>query len=74
MDTEYPICMKCKEGRMLPFSDFGAFNTQNHVHAVVVEQRYKSWVCNNPNCLFVMTIEKGTVYVGKVEEKHTRQR
>jgi hypothetical protein len=54
--TEYPKCMACEGGRLVPLSDYGTDG------ASVL---YKAWVCINPACGFSLRIDKGQVTYGK---------
>lgn len=55
-EMEYPKCMKCGEGQLVPLSDYGTEG------ASVL---YKAWVCVNPDCGFSLRIDKGQVTYGK---------
>ena len=52
----FPVCMKCKQGVLLPLSDYGRDGAPI---------RYKAWVCSNPNCGFSIRIDNGEVSYGK---------
>ena len=52
----FPTCLKCNGGVLVPLSDYGQDG------ATVT---YKAWVCNNPNCGFSIRIDKGEVSYGK---------
>lgn len=56
MEKEFPKCMKCGEGQLVPLSDYGTDG------ASVL---YKAWVCINPSCGFSLRIDKGQVTFGK---------
>jgi len=56
VEMELPSCMACKEGRLVPLSDYGTEG------ASVL---YKAWVCINPGCGFQLRIDKGQVTFGK---------
>ena len=57
-----PSCQKCKDGTMIPLSDFGPRGS-----AIV----FKAWVCANPKCGFSIRIDNGEVTFGKkIEHKH----
>ena len=53
----YPKCLKCEKGVMLPLSDYGREGS---------EIRYKAWVCNNPECAYSIRIDNGEVSLGRV--------
>lgn len=53
-ETNFPDCMKCNKGQLLPFSDFGAQGAPIH---------YKAWVCNVPDCGYNLKIRNGDVYI-----------
>ena len=52
--SQFPSCMKCNKGQLLPLSDFG-----NHGAAI----HYKAWVCNVPDCGYNLKIRNGDVYL-----------
>jgi len=56
VEMEYPKCMKCSSGTLVPLSDYGTDG------ASVL---YKAWVCVNPDCGFSLRIDKGQVTYGK---------
>ena len=51
-DVEWPECLKCEDGQLVPLSDYGPDG------AAVT---YKAWACTNPQCGFVIRIQKGDV-------------
>lgn len=53
---EYPKCMKCSSGQLVPLSDYGTDG------ASVL---YKAWICISPDCGFSVRIDKGQVTYGK---------
>ena len=53
---EFPTCLKCNAGLLLPLSDYGRDGASIH---------YKAWVCNNPNCGFNMRIDNGEISIGR---------
>jgi len=55
-DFEFPICLKCNSGRLLPLSDYGRDG------ATI---KYKAWVCSNPDCGFSIRIDNGEISFGK---------
>ena len=52
----WPRCQKCKDGDLIPLSDFGSQGAAIH---------YKAWVCTNPECLFNLKIRNGDVYLNE---------
>ncbi|MCX6829374.1 MAG: hypothetical protein NT002_08870 [candidate division Zixibacteria bacterium] len=55
-DFEFPNCLKCNMGRLLPLSDYGREG------ATIT---YKAWVCSNPDCGFSIRIDNGEISYGK---------
>jgi hypothetical protein len=55
-NIEFPACLKCNEGRLLPLSDYGREG------ATI---KYKAWVCTNPECGFSIRIDNGEISYGK---------
>ncbi len=53
---EYPVCLKCDKGHLLPLSDYGRDG------ATI---KYKAWVCSNPDCGFSIRIDNGEISFGK---------
>ncbi len=53
---EYPNCLKCNAGLLVPLSDYGQEG------ATVT---YKAWACTNPDCGFSLRIDKGEVTYGR---------
>lgn len=53
---DFPSCMSCPEGNLLPLSDFGSQGAAIH---------YKAWVCSNPDCGFNIKIRNGDVYLNE---------
>ena len=53
---DFPTCMSCTEGNLLPLSDFGSQGAAIH---------YKAWVCSNPDCGFNLKIRNGDVYLNE---------
>jgi hypothetical protein len=62
----FPVCQSCKQGVMVPLSDFGAFGPKETQVAIGVT--YKSWVCNNPKCHYSIRSQRGQILVGKKVE------
>ena len=52
----FPECLKCKAGYLLPLSDYGQEGAS---------VTYKAWACNNPDCGFSIRIDKGEVTYGR---------
>jgi hypothetical protein len=60
-NISFPQCQKCKEGVLIPLSDYGQDGAS---------VTYKSWVCTHPDCGFSLRIDKGEVTYGrKVQPK-----
>lgn len=55
---EFPACLKCDEGLLLPLSDYGRDGAAIH---------YKAWVCNNPDCGYAIRIDNGDISTGRVK-------
>ena len=51
-----PKCHACKQGELVPLSDFGGQGAAIH---------YKAWVCTNPECGFNIKIRNGDVYLNE---------
>jgi len=56
MEKEYPECLKCMKGVLVPLSDYGREG------ATI---RFKAWVCTNPDCGFNIRIDNGDISIGK---------
>ena len=54
--SQFPKCLSCNTGILIPLSDYGQDG------ATV---KYKAWVCTNVNCGFSVRIDKGEVSYGK---------
>ena len=52
--SNFPKCQKCKQGDLVPLSDFGSQG------AAI---RYKAWACTNPDCGFNIKIRNGDLYI-----------
>ena len=61
MTTEFPPCLKCGKGLLLPLSDYGREGAPIH---------YKAWVCHNPECGFTLRIDNGEISHSRVGEPH----
>ena len=58
MDSrEFPECVKCEDGVLVPLSDYGPDGAS---------LKFKAWSCTNPECGFQMRIHKGEVSYGKI--------
>jgi hypothetical protein len=58
MDSrEFPECVKCEDGVLVPLSDYGPDGAS---------LKFKAWACTNPACGFHMRIHKGEVSYGKI--------
>ena len=53
---EFPKCLKCSDGVLIPLSDYGQEGS-----AVI----FKAWACSDPECGFSLRIDKGEVTFGK---------
>ena len=56
MEGEYPKCLKCDIGVLIPLSDYGKDGASI---------MYKAWVCTNPECGFNLRIDNGEISVGR---------
>lgn len=56
MEKNFPECLKCNKGVLLPLSDYGREGASI---------RYKAWVCSNPDCGFSIRIDNGEISFGK---------
>ena len=54
--TNFPKCLKCNAGVLIPLSDYGQEGSS---------VQYKAWACINPECGFTLRIDKGEVTYGK---------
>lgn len=54
--SNLPRCQKCKDGDLVPLSDFGSQGADIH---------YKAWVCTNPECGFNLKIRNGDIYINE---------
>jgi hypothetical protein len=62
MDTDFPNCLKCHEGILVPLSDYGRDGAPI---------QYKAWACTNPECGFNLRIDNGELSIGKqIKESH----
>ena len=56
MEIEFPKCMKCDAGVLIPLSDYGKDGASI---------MYKAWVCSNPECGFNLRIDNGEISFGR---------
>ena len=64
MTTEsFPNCQKCREGLLLPLSDYGRDGAPI---------QYKAWVCSNPGCGFNIRIDNGEISLGRAISESTK--
>ncbi len=56
MEKDYPACLKCKIGVLIPLSDYGRDGASI---------MYKAWVCTNPDCGFNIRIDNGELSRGR---------
>ena len=56
MESEFPKCLKCSTGTLLPLSDYGREGASI---------MYKAWVCSNPDCGFNLRIDNGEISMGR---------
>ena len=54
-EREFPQCLKCKQGLLLPLSDYGRDGAPI---------TYKAWVCTYPECGFNIRIDNGEISYG----------
>jgi hypothetical protein len=55
-EQQFPECLKCHKGVLLPLSDYGRDG------ATI---RYKAWACSNPDCGFNLRIDNGEISLGR---------
>ena len=53
---DWPGCLKCDKGRLIPLSDYGRDGAPI---------TYKAWVCTNPDCGFNLRIDNGEISFGR---------
>ena len=63
MTFQFPECQKCRQGVLLPLSDYGREGASI---------MYKAWVCSNPDCGFNIRIDNGELSIGKVVERSNK--
>jgi len=54
--SELPGCRKCRDGTLLPLSDYGRDGAPI---------TYKAWACSNPDCGFNVRIDNGELSYGR---------
>ena len=52
----FPSCLKCNSGVLVPLSDYGRDGASIH---------YKAWACTNPECGYHLRIDNGELSIGK---------
>lgn len=56
MRARFARCLRCKEGILLPLSDYGRDGAPI---------KFKAWACNNPTCGFNIRIDNGEISYGR---------
>lgn len=56
MEADWPKCLKCETGILVPLSDYGREGSSI---------MYKAWVCTNPDCGFNLRIDNGEISLGR---------
>ena len=56
MEADWPKCLKCEPGILVPLSDYGREGSSI---------MYKAWVCTNPDCGFNLRIDNGEISIGR---------
>ena len=56
MEDQFPKCLRCETGVLLPLSDYGREGASI---------MYKAWVCSNPECGFNLRIDNGEISMGR---------
>jgi len=56
MSSETTKCLKCKDGVLLPLSDYGRDGAPI---------QFKAWACSNPTCGFNIRIDNGEISYGR---------
>ena len=56
MEIDFPKCLKCESGILIPLSDYGKDGASI---------MYKAWVCTNPECGFNLRIDNGEISIGR---------
>ena len=52
----FPTCLACNKGVLVPLSDYGRDGAAIH---------FKAWVCTNLDCGFHMRIDNGELGIGR---------
>jgi len=55
-EQQFPECLKCNKGVLLPLSDYGRDGAPI---------RYKAWACSHPDCGFNLRIDNGEISLGR---------
>jgi hypothetical protein len=63
MEKQYPACLKCQQGVLIPLSDYGREGASI---------MYKAWVCTNPDCGFNIRIDNGEISRGREIKESTK--
>ncbi|MBD3374927.1 hypothetical protein GF406_07840 [candidate division KSB1 bacterium] len=63
MEKQYPACLKCQQGVLIPLSDYGREGASI---------MYKAWVCTNPDCGFNIRIDNGEISRGRDIKESTK--
>jgi hypothetical protein len=56
LENNFPKCLKCTAGVLVPLSDYGRDGAPI---------TYKAWVCTSPDCGFNLRIDNGEISLGK---------
>ncbi len=62
-ERDWPECLRCKEGQLIPLSDYGRDGAPI---------TYKAWVCTNPACGFNVRIDNGEISLGRAIGQSTK--
>jgi hypothetical protein len=54
--SNFPKCLKCHVGDLVPLSDFGSQGSSI---------KYKAWVCTNSDCGYNLKIRNGDIYINE---------
>ena len=54
--SNFPKCLKCHTGDLVPLSDFGSQGSSI---------KYKAWVCTNSECGYNLKIRNGDIYINE---------
>jgi hypothetical protein len=61
--AQLPPCRKCKDGVLLPLSDYGRDGAPI---------TFKAWACSNPACGFNVRIDNGELSYGRAVGTSTK--